>query len=278
MKSKFFEQQGPILFAHRGASSIAPENTLSSFQKALEEGSRGIELDVHLTKDNHLAVIHDSSLRRTCRLLNTITGTYDAAPNLRIEDLTMEEVRRFDAGVWFSDEFEGQRICTLEEVLDICSDDIFVDIEMKSSSFFCKPLALKTAQILESRNKGQYMVSSFNPASIMYFKRYSTIPTGLIYAFTNDVPFYLRRGQGILLCNPDILKPAWQDYKVPFSKNGTAMCLERKVTDIKKESRPVSCWTVDDPALSQFLVNAGAWGIITNKPQVLKDLACFSLL
>lgn len=242
-------QNYPILFAHRGASSIAPENTLSSFRKALEEGCKGIELDVHLTKDNHLAVIHDSSLRRTCRLPNTITGSYDETPNLRVEDLTMEEIRRFDAGIWFSPEFEGQRISTLEEVLAICSDDIFVDIEMKSSSFFCEPLARKTAHVLESGNREKYMVSSFNPASIMFFKQYSSIPAGLIYAYNTDVPFYLRRGQGRILCNPDILKPTWQDYKVPFSKEGIEMYLERKVSSIKRgppclmldSRRPGSC-------------------------------------
>lgn len=278
MKGKFFEQNTPLLFAHRGASSIAPENTRASFQKALETGCRGIELDVHLTKDGQLAVIHDSTLSRTCRIRDSQTGQYSAAPHLKVEDLTLKEIKEFDAGIWFSSSFEGEQVQSLEEVLDMFGDDVFVDIEMKSSSFFCKSLAFETAKVLECRNKGNYMVSSFNPASLFHFKHMSAIPTALIYAYNNEVPAYLRRGQGRFLCRPDILKPAWYDYKVPFSKEGIEMYLERNVSGIKKTGRPVFFWTVDDPDIAQFLVNAGAKGIITNKPQVLKELPCFSQL
>lgn len=278
MNGKFFEQNTPLLFAHRGASSIAPENTGAAFLKALETGCRGIELDVHLTKDGHLAVIHDSTLRRTCRKRDLQTGQVADAPNLRIEDLTLKEIKEYDAGIWFGGEFEGQRVQSLEEVLDMFDDEVFVDIEMKSSSFFCKSLASETAKVLECRNRSNYMVSSFNPASLFYFKHMSTIPTALIYAYNNEVPAYLRRGQGKFLCRPDILKPVWRDYKVPFSKEGIEMYLERDISGIKKTGRPVFFWTVDDPDLAQYLINAGAKGIITNKPQVLKELPCFSCL
>ncbi len=275
MKHIFFKPDKPLLFAHRGASSIAPENTKISFEKAVETGCRGIELDVHLTLDRNLVVIHDSTLTRTCRVFNASTGLFENPPSSRVEDMTLNEIKQYDAGIWFSKEFEGQKVQTLEEVLDSLNEDIYVDIEMKSSSFFCKLLAYKTAQVLESRNKDKYMVSSFNPASILYFKQKSSIPSAIIYAFNDEVPFYLRRGQGRFLCGADILKPAWQDYKVPFTKNGQYEHLERNLESIKK-GRPVSFWTVDDPDLAQLLVNSGAAGIITNKPQVLVNLACFT--
>lgn len=277
MKSKFFEHTHPILFAHRGASSLAPENTKVSFQKALESGCKGIELDVHLTKDCHLVVIHDSSLHRTCRLQNLQSGEFTTAPDLRVEDLTLAEIKEYDAGIWFSKDYEGEKIQTLEEILDMLNDDILVDIELKSSSFFCKPLAFRTAEVLHSRNAPNYLVSSFNPASLLYFKKASKIPTALIYAYNDEVPFYLNRGQGQLLCRPDILKPTWYDYKVPFPKKGTEKHLERSLSHIKKTSRPVFFWTVDDPETAQHLINAGAKGIITNRPQELSKLSCFSL-
>lgn len=270
------QQRFPILIAHRGASSIAPENTRISYEKALETGCKGIELDVHLTKDGQLAVIHDNTLVRTCRKRSS-NGDLISPQPIKIEELTLNDIKEWDAGIWFGEEFEGQKVQSLEEVLDMLNDDIFVDIEMKSSSFDSKLLALETAKILESRNKGNYIVSSFNPITLFHFKSISSIPTALIYANNPEVPFYLRRGQGKYLCNPDILKPSWSDYKVPFPKKEEKN-LERDVSSIKKTGRPVFMWTVDDPKLAQLLIEAGAQGIITNKPQVLKELPCFSHL
>lgn len=275
MERTFLEQNKlPLLFGHRGASSIAPENTLASFSKAVQLGCPGIELDVHLTKDEQLVVIHDSSLKRTARIKQD--SCFIETENLIVENLTLEELSTYDIGVWFAPEFEGEKIQTLDQILEFLPQTMYVDIELKSSSIYCKPLAKKTAEVLSSRSSKNFIVSSFNPISLFFFKKYSSLPTALIYAFNKEVPFYLRRGQGRFLCNPDILKPTWFDYKVPFEKKTDEKTLQKKLSSIKKLGRPALFWTVDDPNIAQLLLNKGAYGIITNKPQLMTDLPFYS--
>ncbi len=93
------------IFAHRGSKGTHPENTLASFKEAVRVGSDGIELDVHLTKDGHLVVIHDETVDRTTN------GTGE------IRALTLAEIKELDAGSWFNETFAGEKIPTLEEVL-----------------------------------------------------------------------------------------------------------------------------------------------------------------
>ncbi len=95
------------IVAHRGANKVAPENTLSAFKKALAFGADMIEIDVHLTKDHQLIVIHDEELNRTTN------GTGN------VSDYTLAELRKFDTGSWFSKEFKGEQLPTLSETLEL---------------------------------------------------------------------------------------------------------------------------------------------------------------
>lgn len=97
----------PLVWAHRGASATAPENTLAAFRRALEAGADGVELDVHLTADGHVIVIHDATLDRT------------TSGRGRVADLPLSAVRSFDAGVKCSAEFLDERVPTLAEVLEL---------------------------------------------------------------------------------------------------------------------------------------------------------------
>jgi glycerophosphoryl diester phosphodiesterase len=95
------------VIGHRGAAGLAPENTLASFRTAMELGVDAVEFDLHVSRDGELVVIHDDTLDRTT------TGTG------RIEDLTLEEIRRADAGVKFAPRFQGERVPTLREVIEL---------------------------------------------------------------------------------------------------------------------------------------------------------------
>ncbi len=95
----------PIIFAHRGASISAPENTLSAFELAVKLGARAIELDAMLSSDGIPVVIHDHTLERTTNGRGFVS------------DFTCAELMKLDAGAWFSEEFTGERIPTLEQVL-----------------------------------------------------------------------------------------------------------------------------------------------------------------
>lgn len=125
-----------IIFAHRGASSVAPENTLPAFQRAINQGCKAIELDVHLTRDEELIVCHDETIDRT----TDGTGY--------IRDQTLSSLQQRDAGSWFSDEFQGTRLPTLYEVLEICHDQILINIEIKNIPFIYKGIEEKALQTI----------------------------------------------------------------------------------------------------------------------------------
>jgi len=108
-----------LIIAHRGASGIAPENTLSAVKKAMDAGADIIEIDVHLTKDRQLVVMHDETVDRTTN------GTG------KIKDLTLKEIKALDAGEWFSKEFGGEIAPTLEEVLKLIAGKHKLLIEIK---------------------------------------------------------------------------------------------------------------------------------------------------
>ena len=109
----------PLIIAHRGASNLAPENTLASFRLAKELGADGFECDVQLTKDHKLVIAHDF-------FTDAHTGVKGD-----IYDMTFDELRQLDFGKWKSPEYEGERIPTIEEVLDLGKDMKMLHIELK---------------------------------------------------------------------------------------------------------------------------------------------------
>lgn len=114
-----FDIDRPLCWAHRGYSANHPENTLAAFEAALDAGAEGIELDVALSSDGELVVIHDETLDRT---------TDGEGP---VSALTLDELRALDAGSWFAPEFAGQRLPLLSEVLDLVGGKMLVNIEIK---------------------------------------------------------------------------------------------------------------------------------------------------
>lgn len=113
----------PVFIAHRGYSSRFPENTLAAFRGAVDAGAQMIELDVTLSKDRHLIVIHDTTVDRTTDGSGTV-GT-----------LTLAQLARLDAGSWFDPRFKGERLPTLGQVLDAVKGRVMVNIEIKPEAF-----------------------------------------------------------------------------------------------------------------------------------------------
>jgi glycerophosphoryl diester phosphodiesterase len=108
--------------AHRGASTSHPENTLPAFREAIRLGAHQIELDVYLTKDKHLVIMHDSTVDRTT------DGTG------KIADLTLAEIKQLDAGGWKGPQYAGERVPTLEEVLAIMPDNVWLNLHLKGDA------------------------------------------------------------------------------------------------------------------------------------------------
>jgi len=113
----------PLIIAHRGYRAKYPENTLVAFEEAIEAGADMIELDVLLTKDRKMVVIHDESLDRTTNAQG------------QVRDYTLSELKTLDAGSWFDARFKGERLPTLEEVLELVDKRIPVNIEIKRSAY-----------------------------------------------------------------------------------------------------------------------------------------------
>ena len=133
----------PILIGHRGFCGSYPENTLISFEKAIEMGVSAVEFDVHLTKDGVPVISHDGKLGRCC----DHTGL--------INDLTFDEIRTFDFGKWKGEQFAGTQIPTLQEVLDFIlsrKPDIFIACEVKDPNPKCAEICYEE---LKKRNKLQ---------------------------------------------------------------------------------------------------------------------------
>lgn len=191
--SAFFAN-GIIRYGHRGANKYQPENTLAAFQQAIDDGCDGIELDVHLTRDGALAVMHDQALKRTTGQAGMVT------------DCTRDQLKTINAAANWPHRFEP--IPTLDEVVDILPDDVKINIEIKDYTFLGRPETERAVvKFIQSHQLHQrVVVSSFYPLVLRRIKRLDVrIATGFLWEFTDWrnwlVPLFL------LLARPDILHP-----------------------------------------------------------------------
>ena len=153
------------IFAHRGYSAKYPENTLAAFQAAIDLQVDGIELDVHVSKDNQLVVIHDERVDRT----TDGTGF--------VKDYTVEELKALDAGSWFSPLFAAQKIPTLAEVFELVKGTaIIVNVELKSDIFpYPTMVEQVNAFIKYYELEKQVIISSFNHEALQQFKEINSL-------------------------------------------------------------------------------------------------------
>ncbi|MCY0860044.1 MAG: glycerophosphodiester phosphodiesterase [Sulfolobaceae archaeon] len=158
-----------LIFAHRGASGYAPENTIASFRLAKEMGADGIETDLHMTKDKRIVLIHDETVDRT-----TNGSGY-------VRDFTLEEIKKLDAGIKKGERWKGERIPTLEELLEGFSD-MYLKLEIKKSSEFYPGIEEQLVKLLIAYGlEDTVQVISFNSESLRKVKEIKkTIATGLI--------------------------------------------------------------------------------------------------
>ncbi len=239
----------PRILAHRGASTLAPENTLPAFREARRLGCRGIELDVHQCKSGELVVVHDHWLDRIC------------GRHLHVESLSLGELRELDAGSHFnrehaslqSENFSPERIPLLEEVLETCGPDIFLDVELKLDSLRARPLAEAVAAMLKRHDRNNCIVSSFNPLAIRAYRKFGPHATAAIYCNDVSVPFFMRHRECLYLSGADIKKPA-REIALAAAGFGTG-------------DKPVIVWTVDDLTAAHQMLAAGVTSVITNRIQ-----------
>ncbi len=233
--------------AHRGASGYAPENTMAAFSKAVELKSDYIELDVQLTKDGRLAVIHDTTVDRT-----TIgTGL--------VGNLTFEQIRALDAGSWFGPEFAGEKIPLLEEVLDKFRGKVGILIEIKSPSLY-PGIEQKVANALKQRNMDRpknekIIVQSFDFHSMKRFhKLLPDVPIGVLTYLDEEVT--------------DAMLEEFKAY-ADFVNPSLSLVNKSLVDKIHAMDMRVMAWTVRSRSVVDPLLQAGVDGIITDYPDYI---------
>ena len=236
----------PLTLGHRGASAAAPANTLAAFRLALELGADGFELDVQLTADNELVVIHDYSMDHTT----------DGSGLVRQK--TLAEIKKLDAGVRFASRFAGERIPTLREVFEMAGKGPFINVEIKTTSPRGNGLEPRLIALIREYGLGERLVvSSFNPFALWRIRRLAPdMRLALLYA--DDLPAYLRNRWLAFLSHPNALNPKY------------TMATSDHVRWAQAHGYGLYVWTVDDEAEMRRLASLGVSGIISNRPDVLK--------
>jgi glycerophosphoryl diester phosphodiesterase len=245
-KVPYWKGRFPVMVvAHRGFSGAAPENTLVAFRKAIEIGSDMIELDIQLSKDGKIVVIHDESLERT-------TNGHG-----KVADHTLQEIRKLDAGSWFDPQFAGERIPTLQEVLTLAKGKVPVNIEIKDPTHGKNAiieLAEKALQeVKRSEMLNQVIFSSFNPVSLEWTQRKE--PRAWV-AFLYHRPW-----------NSLAELTGGGEFEVLNLRN--IHLTREKVGKVRKEGFKLNVYTVNSEEELEQFVRWGVDGIITNFPDRL---------
>lgn len=232
-----------LIFGHRGAMARAPMNTLAAFELAIEQGADGIELDVHLSHDGQLVVIHDDS----------VDATTDGQG--KVADLTLDQLKRLDAGAWFSDEFAGQRIPTLDEVFEAFGDKLFVNVEIKSSRETVDRLEKRLADCVRRHNmRERIIVSCFDPVILRRVKQMMPkVLMGFLYVPDMPAEHYLS------------LKDSWHEARHPLH----VMVDEGYMNWARAQGYYVNVWTVNAPERARQLKRLGVNTIMTDDPATI---------
>lgn len=236
-----------LIIAHRGASSYAPENTLSAFKKAVEMGSDGIEFDVQLSKDGHVVIIHDATVNRTSN------------GNGKVKSLTLKQLKELDFGSWFSKEFKNETICTLEEVFNYLKNwNGLINVEIKKEWLQFNSIENKVVDLIAKFDlRNRIIVSSFSTLSLLKIKRIDKdIQTGILYSSSAKRLYLFAK-----LFKVDAIHPWYQNVTKDMIKTAV------------KNNFKINTYTVDAPSKIKKLADLRVDGIITNVPDVaLKEL------
>ncbi|MDF1508843.1 glycerophosphodiester phosphodiesterase family protein [Robertmurraya sp. DFI.2.37] len=230
--------------AHRGASGYAPENTIAAFDLAVDMKADYIEIDVQRSKDGELVLIHDTTVNRTTN------GTG------RVGELTLEQLRKLDAGSWFGSEFAGELIPTFDEILDRYRGKIGILVELKAPELY-PGIEEQVAEALKKRNmdkpkNNKIIIQSFNFESVK--KVNELLPR---------IPI------GVLTSNrADTTVEALQEFSTyaDWFNPSYGIVTKEMVEQVHALGMKIGSWTVRTPEAADFLFEMGVDAIITDYP------------
>ena len=227
-----------ILWAHRGASTHNPENTMTAFQAAVKDGADGLEMDIQLSRDEVPVIIHDQTLERTTNGKGLVKFR------------TWPQLQRLDAGRWFSEQFKEERIPCLDEILLEFGARIKLNLELKT--FEAGQMVL---DLLKHKPNKHIIISSFN-YRLLEFLRSSDSKIRLAVLFGDGnwhraIKFAMELNATAFHCADD-----------QFCRPMITACHQRGLA--------IYVWTVDDPSRAKTLLRCGVDGLFTNDPKLLR--------
>ncbi|MBA2113465.1 glycerophosphodiester phosphodiesterase [Bremerella alba] len=228
------------IMAHRGASSKAPENTLASFQQAIDDGADWIELDVQETADGQVVVMHDSDFMKLSK------------NPLKIWDATSSDLSEIDIGTWYGPDFADQRVATLAEVLALCKDKIGVNIELKYYGHDQK-LEQRVADVVDQQGMNEQVMA-------MSLKR-----TGVEKMKAIRPQWKVGLLMSVAAGNLNKLEADFMAVNASFAN---ALLIDQAHDNGKQ----VYVWTVNDAATMSTMISRGVDGILTDKPELARSV------
>jgi len=234
----------PRVIAHRGGRKWGPENTLSVFRKCVDAGFYGIELDVHRAKTGELVVLHFDDLTKT------------TSGRGLVKDKTLTQLKKLSAGAWFSAEFAGERIPTLQEVLELIDGQLMINVEVKNAPDAYAGVEDDLIALLDAYgHDDKIIVSSFDHAFLKRFRaKTTTYKTGLlINGLLLDLPAYAQ----------EVGTKAWHPQFVNLRADQVKLA--------KRAGIEVNVWTLNEVSEWTAAVKMGVDGIVTDDPEGLQS-------
>lgn len=232
----------PTIIAHRGSSFVAPENTVAAAKLAWQQNADAVEVDIYLSKDNRVVVMHDSNTKRT-------TGQ-----DYKIAETSSEILRTLDAGLWKSEQYKGEKIPFLEEMIATVPDGKKMVIEIKCGVEVLPALKMVVNQ---SGKKKQLVFIAFGWETILATKK----------LFPKNECFWLSSS-----ANDVQAKLNEKDIRKLDGINLGYKIIDEKVAlQAKNKKLDLLAWTVDDPQEAKRLAALGVKAITTNKPDLIRS-------
>lgn len=231
-----------LRIAHRGASGTRPEHTRAAFERALSIGVDMIELDVQLTRDHKLVVLHDRELGRT------LCGKG------AVREYSLAELRAFDAGIWFDPAYAGERVLSLQEVLEMTAGRAALNVEIKSPEPDWPETARALLDLLARHGQIESaIISCFEAGALRCVReRSETARVGVLWQTTDLEPAW-REAAGLAAVS---VHPHW------------ALVEPDLVAEAHQRGLQLITWTVNDAATARHLADLGVDGIISDYPEL----------
>ena len=235
----------PLIIGHRGASGEAPENTMASFRLAVEQGADILETDVHLSADGVPVVIHDHTLDRTTNGHGLVARH------------TLAQIQALDAGSWYSKEYAGERIPTLDDLIRWASGKTLLAIEIKLGPIYYPDIENKIVELLRRRDMVESaVIISFDHRSIRKLKHLCPeVACGVLFACTP-----VRASSLAIESRADALLPHWSNLT------------KEMVEEAHADNLAVAPWCVDDELEMKWVLSMGVDAVATNYPGRLASL------